>query len=430
MYTEIFKELLTITHHDYAGHLDKKGWDSPEHYLQMIELLERENKLDDELFSQLVNEYLLDFNDKHMYFTVDRNYTFNKKTCGFSVKWYDEALFITALNQEKRLSIGDKIISIDHVPVKEISLNDQKRLRESIPERQSWYTILNNASSIQYINKMNETINFKLSQYDISYTEERFEQKLLNENTYYIKIPNLIDRDKIMNLVNAAINNIKVLPNLIIDLRNNGGGDATTISALEPFMFAPGEMPNNNIPVRLFNCTERNVNLFIELCDLYRDLELDDNTRKMLNFAETMFEDNRGNGFVEFDFSQIVGVMQREFEGTANPENVIILMDENTASAAESIVEGSAESSKVITIGRATMGINDYSDLVTKNWGNKYALHYPVSKLSILTEHHPIFGTGIHPDVHVVWTPEFLEMDKDLERALEIWESKFVENNS
>lgn len=230
-------------------------------------------------------------------------------------------------------------------------------------------------------------------------------------------------------MLKTAIDNFKSLPNLIIDLRNNGGGDATTISALEPLMFAPGETPNNNIPVRLFNCTERNVDLFIELCNLYRDLELDDNTRNMLKFAETMFEDNRGNGFVEFDFSQIVGVMQREFEGTANPKNVIILMDENTASAAESFVEGSAESSKVVTIGRATMGINDYSDLVIKNWGNKYALHYPVSKLSTLTEHHPIFGTGIKPDVHVVWTPEFIKADKDLERALEILESKFVLKN-
>ncbi|MEK4130348.1 hypothetical protein NYE67_11740 [Solibacillus sp. FSL W8-0474] len=79
MYTEIFKELLTITHHDYAGYLDKKGWDRPDHYLRTIELLERDDKLEDESFSQLVNEYLLDFNDKHMYFTVDQNILLIKK---------------------------------------------------------------------------------------------------------------------------------------------------------------------------------------------------------------------------------------------------------------------------------------------------------------------------------------------------------------
>ena len=64
MYTEIFKELLTITHHDYAGYLDKKGWDRPDHYLRTIKLLERDDKLEDESFSQLVNEYLLDFNNQ------------------------------------------------------------------------------------------------------------------------------------------------------------------------------------------------------------------------------------------------------------------------------------------------------------------------------------------------------------------------------
>ncbi len=29
MYTEIFKEVVSITHHDYSGCIDKKGWDDP-----------------------------------------------------------------------------------------------------------------------------------------------------------------------------------------------------------------------------------------------------------------------------------------------------------------------------------------------------------------------------------------------------------------
>jgi len=429
MYTEIFKEILLVTHHDYAGYKDKEGWDRPEYYLNEIEQLENKHELTDELFSQLVNEYLLDFNDKHMYFTVDGKYTFAKQTCGFNVKWYYDALYIVSLNQEKSLSIGDKIISIDHIPIKEISTIEQKRLRESIPGRQRWYTILNSANSIQYVNQHNEIIDFTLDKYDIENSEEVFEHKLLNEHTYYIKLPNLIERDKIMDYVNEAIEQFKELPNLIIDLRDNGGGDATTIAALEPFMFATDEKPNNAISVRLFNCTERNVNLFIQLCDTYRDVELDSNTRNMLSFAETTFKNNRGKGFVEVDFAQILEAMQKEFEGTDKPENVIILMDENTASAAESFIEGSLESSKVMTLGRATMGINDYSDLVIQNWGGKYELYYPMSKLESLTTHHPVFGTGIHPNVHVPWSPEFLIKDKDLEKALEILNEKAVLNN-
>ncbi|EOO16688.1 hypothetical protein IG9_02870 [Bacillus cereus HuA2-9] len=29
MYTEISKEIVSITHHDYSGCIDKKGWDDP-----------------------------------------------------------------------------------------------------------------------------------------------------------------------------------------------------------------------------------------------------------------------------------------------------------------------------------------------------------------------------------------------------------------
>ncbi|MFE6137417.1 hypothetical protein [Bacillus sp. NPDC057893] len=45
MYTEIFKEVVSITHHDYSGCIDKEGWDDPTTYLQTIEKLERQGEL-------------------------------------------------------------------------------------------------------------------------------------------------------------------------------------------------------------------------------------------------------------------------------------------------------------------------------------------------------------------------------------------------
>lgn len=101
MFKEIFNEIITITNHDYAGCVDKEGWDRPDKYLNKIELLEKENTLDDMTFSQLVNEYLLDFNDKHIYFTVNQAYTSHNKTCGFRVKWYDDALYVITNIEEK-----------------------------------------------------------------------------------------------------------------------------------------------------------------------------------------------------------------------------------------------------------------------------------------------------------------------------------------
>ncbi|EOP09690.1 MULTISPECIES: hypothetical protein [Bacillus] len=37
MYAEIFKEVVSITHHDYSGCIDKKGWDDPTTGLSIID---------------------------------------------------------------------------------------------------------------------------------------------------------------------------------------------------------------------------------------------------------------------------------------------------------------------------------------------------------------------------------------------------------
>lgn len=38
-YMEIFKEIVDIVHHDYAGYDEKRGWDEPAHYFREIERL-------------------------------------------------------------------------------------------------------------------------------------------------------------------------------------------------------------------------------------------------------------------------------------------------------------------------------------------------------------------------------------------------------
>ncbi|MEK4522424.1 S41 family peptidase [Psychrobacillus sp. FSL W7-1493] len=424
MFKEIFNEIITITNHDYAGCVDKEGWDRPDKYLNKIELLEKENTLDDMTFSQLVNEYLLDFNDKHIYFTVNQAYTSHNKTCGFRVKWYDDALYVITNIEEKSLKIGDKIISIDGKTIKETSESEEKILRGSIKERQQWETLLNYAKSIEYVNGQNEIKTFTLEKYDIQKTEAIFENYLMEENIYYIKISNLTEQQKVENLLKGSIEDIKKNKNLIVDLRGNGGGNATLLSPLEPIMFAVGEKPNTELQPRLFNCTERNADLFLKICNQVRHLEVDSNTKKMLDFAENIFKHNTGKGFVEVDFSQILETLQKDFKGTSKPEKVIILMDEYTASAAESFIEVCAESSKVTTVGRSTMGINDYSDLVMMEWENKYALSYPISKLKSQSTYHSTFGTGIKPDIYIKWTPEFVLKDKDIEKALELIQQK------
>ena len=80
-----FKEIVSITHHDYSGCIDKKGWDDPTTYLQTIEKLEKQGELTPVQFTEIVRDYLLDFKDNHMFFKmISNNQTLNG--VGFQVK--------------------------------------------------------------------------------------------------------------------------------------------------------------------------------------------------------------------------------------------------------------------------------------------------------------------------------------------------------
>lgn len=64
MYKKVFKEIVDVMRNDYAGCIDKKGWDHPERYTNQIN--EQTNRKD---FVQLVKDYLLDYHDKHLFFS-------------------------------------------------------------------------------------------------------------------------------------------------------------------------------------------------------------------------------------------------------------------------------------------------------------------------------------------------------------------------
>lgn len=63
----IFNEIVHVMNNDYAGRKDKKGCDQPKKYLRKIEADEHLSK---EAFKQIVEDYLLDFNDSHIHFRM------------------------------------------------------------------------------------------------------------------------------------------------------------------------------------------------------------------------------------------------------------------------------------------------------------------------------------------------------------------------
>ncbi|WP_051359555.1 hypothetical protein [Paucisalibacillus globulus] len=142
MYTEISHEIVDIMHHDYSGCIDKNGWDNPKEYEKEILELEKDNKLTTNRFTEIIRDYLLDFKDPYIIFKPIKSDTQIEYDNGFRVRRYEDKLYIRTLTAEARLEIGEAIISLDQIPIRELVHKHQRELMDSIAEREEWRNII------------------------------------------------------------------------------------------------------------------------------------------------------------------------------------------------------------------------------------------------------------------------------------------------
>lgn len=407
-------------HQDYAGYEEKKGWDNPSYFTKEIEYLETRKLMTPQKFTEIVNEYLMSFQDGHLYFLLNKSEKAKAKTCGFSVRNYEDTLYVTEVYEENRFGKGTKIVSIDGESISTIKKRQREVLRESHPEREEWNFILNKANDFEVINENEDLAKLKLILHERTSKKSTYAFNFINENTSLLTFSDFNDPNTIMNLIEEHKDDLLESKNLIIDVRHNNGGNAHAFSSLLRYIFKKGEKPSSDLKVREFNCSTRNVELFLKQAEKVRSSTDHEETLKMLEFAENQFKTYQNQGFVAFDFSEYIAEIEKNFEGEDYPEKVILLIDCYCASAGEELVEVSKQSSKVTIVGRATMGINDYSDLVCVNWDNQFSLYYPISRLERKTETDPIHGKGIQPHIYIEWTPKHIEEDIDLIQALKL----------
>lgn len=421
-YIEIFKEIVDIVHHDYAGYEEKRDWDNPNHYLEEINRLKTEQSITPKIFAELVNEYLMAFQDQHMYFRLRALGDVKTSNRGFYTRRYEDALYVVETYEESRFPVGTKIISIDRQKIGEITASKQNSLRETSAEREDWTHHLNKSSIIKIEDKNGKRLTFELNDYEPLSKDFAPSMKEVDEETLLITLPSFLDVDENMNFVSKHGKYLKACTNLIVDVRNNNGGNGKSFSNLLPYIFRSNEHPSTKGELKEFNYTNRNSDLFIQLCKRLRKNITDEETLKFFNSIEEDCEKYRGQGFVKEDFSDELEADSLEFEGTDFPKNVVIMTDVYCASAAEYFVETCMESSKTTVIGRATMGINDYSDLLIKEWEDKFALYYPMSRRVHKTPNDPLHGKGTKPDYYIPWTPKHIDEDVDLLYALNMIE--------
>lgn len=221
--------------------------------------------------------------------------------------------------------------------------------------------------------------------------------KVLSDSTYYIRVSSFSSYDKrfIQKTFARDWEIISHSPNLIIDIRNNGGGQDGAYRQLAnviyttPYMSKGVEWYATKARIKRYKSVIKNKQ--------YRDGE--EGRRWMLNLLNAM-KSNVGGYVIHPEMGKDVLVKRDTvFE---YPKKVGIIMNEGCASSAEQFLLTAKYSKKVILFGnKNSAGVLDYSNTVPVYFpSNNFYVRVPETRSRRLPEN-PIDNVGISPDVNI-----------------------------
>ncbi|WP_040224768.1 S41 family peptidase [Bhargavaea cecembensis] len=424
MYTEIFRELVNIMHHDYSGYIDKKGWDKPSPYEDRIRSLESNNDLMVSDFLEIVQDYLLDFKDPHLSFGLIEKHSQEEFDNGFRVRRHKDKLYITAITNENRLNLGEVILSLDQLPISELIEKHQRELMETKAEREDWRRVIPKYNLAEVMDAKGDIRLIELKKYEKAEYKRQHTIRKIDHDTLLMTLSDFWEPAPIDQLLEAHKDLLENTSNLIIDVRTNLGGSTLSYKALEKYLFPKG---TNKIDFTFYNmkvnCTNRNADLIIKAIDEELEtIENEEYREGLKQWKEQTWERYRGKGFVNFDDENSDSGF--EVTGLDFPENIVVLTDNYCGSAGDIFVYLCKQSPKVVVIGRPTMGVNDYSNLSEMVWDDRFKLMYATSRLTQLDHRKAGAEQGIKPDIYIPWTPKHVEADIDLEEAIKLLQEK------
>ena len=237
-----------------------------------------------------------------------------------------------------------------------------------------------------------------------------FEAKLLNENTIYLNIPSFSWESKatIDSLFASNKDNLSKTSNLILDLRNNGGGSDDVYYIISPYLYT---QPIKGIGVDMYasNDNIKGWELMLQDPNLPSDNKAEyqkmvDKLKLKLNQNVNIVEDYIDSSYTPLLF----------------PKNVVILINEGCASSTEQFLLEAIQSKKVTLMGQNTSGTLDYSNLRESNFCEMpYTLYTPTTRSRRIDIGEGIDGIGIKPTIYLTEKQDWIH------EAL-----KFVNNNN
>lgn len=192
---------------------------------------------------------------------------------------------------------------------------------------------------------------------------------------------------------NAAL--IKNVPNLIIDIRNNGGGSDASYERIIPFLYTN--------PIRtqrvLMYSTHLNNQRMLDFYNHADEYGLSEQVRQWAKKSYPILEKHLGT-FVNLEPDKSVSIQKLD-SVFPNPKNVAIIINENNGSTAEQFLLAARQSKKVKLFGTTTAGVLDISNMYyVYSPDHQFKLGYGLSK-SLRIPEMAIDGKGILPDFYM-----------------------------
>ncbi len=216
----------------------------------------------------------------------------------------------------------------------------------------------------------------------------------LTDDTFYLRAPGF-GSDMTNRMVEKHWNEIVSRPNLIIDIRYNGGGQDKYYNSLSKLIYTDAY---KSYGVEWY-ATKDNIKLFEDALK-NGEIRNGEDGKRWTRALIKVLKENRG-GFVKHPETGRGGTVKYDTV-YKYPSKVGIIINEGNASAAEQFLLASKHSSKVTLFGnKNSAGVLDYSNAVPiKLPSGKYKLTYPMTRSCRLPEY-PIDNIGIKPDINI-----------------------------
>lgn len=233
------------------------------------------------------------------------------------------------------------------------------------------------------------------------------ELQWINPNTFYLRLPtfNHHVKENLDSILLANHDRLITTPNLIIDVRNNGGGSDITYADVIQYLYThPINMVNNSIL-----STPDNIAKFEAILnDPQYPKQSKTYIRKLVNELKA-----HPNTFYRKKDNTL-----KLKKTLANPKQIVVLINGGCASSCEEFVLAAKQSKKVTLMGDNTMGVLDYANIHTLDLPCvKWGLQYATSRTNRLP-HYPIDNIGIKPAIKIPKEVNWIEF------AIEYFNSK------